>query len=463
MELMPGVLSVTDHNRLAAQFSIVGSMLIKPACVGEVLDLITEDDFVYESMRDIFRCMHELFNNGEAIDPVIVDKRTGSKYTETLVECMRTTPTAANVLEYCKVLKEEAELIRLKDMAARIMEAHDADEARKIYADSMNLAAGRTRWRRMEIRDALGALLDRLHDPDPPKFIRWGLPVLDNNLLVKSNRGKFIVIGAESSVGKTAFALQLAFSMAATGKRVGFYSLETDEETAYDRVFVQRAKIKLRELQKKNVSDQEYRRLSELGDALYKKPELYMEIIECAGASTAEIRTDILIHRFDVVMIDYVQLMRAKGEQRSTIVTNISMELHTLAQELGVIVVGLSQLTPPPGQKYDPNRLNRKEDLRESKQLINDADVIMIMSRTDADNPNFRELVIDKNKDGACGTVQLDFFPEFMRFEPHANTRSEQFRNVMKAVSKAKRDQISFQELDDNEGGDLPFSESETS
>ena len=87
----------------------------------------------------------------------------------------------------------------------------------------------------------------------------------------------------------------------------------------------------------------------------------------------------------------------------------------------------------------------------------------MIMSRTDADTPNCRELVIDKNKDGACGTVQLDFFPEFMRFEPHANTRSEQFRNVMKAVSKAKRDQISFQELDDNEGGDLPFSESETS
>jgi len=443
-----------------AEVAIVGSMLIDDQCVGPVLDAVNERDFRHEAPRRIFQCMHALFDAGKLVDPVTVTNRVGGDCAEYLAEAMKLTPTAANVLEYCKVLKEESDLQKLKDMAQRILDAPTANDAREIFSSSLMMAADRNRWRRMEIRDALNALLDRLNDPAPPKFIRWGLPVLDSNLLVKSNCGKFIVIGAESSVGKTAFALQLAFSMAATGKRVGFYSLETDEETAYDRVFVQRAKIKLRELQKKNVEAQEFRRLTDLGEQLYRSPNLHMEIIECAGATTSEIRTDILIHRFDVVLIDYVQLMRAKGEQRSTIVTNISMELHTIAQELGVMVIGLSQLTQPQGQKYDPYRLNRKEDLRESKQLINDGDVIMIMSRTDKENPNFRELVIDKNKDGPTGTVELDFFPEYMSFEAHAPTRGETYRNVMKAVAKAKKnDQYTFHELSDDEGGENPFEE----
>ena len=452
--------SLTTTQYYDAQVAIVGSMLIDSRCIGPVLNLVSEDDFSIQSLRDIFHCIHSLFDNSSPVDAVIVNKRLGGEYTETIADCMKATPTAANAEEYCRLLKDESDLDRLKAMAEHILSARSADEAREIYTNSLMLAAKGNRWRRMEIRDALNALLDRLADPAPPKFIRWGLPVLDNNLQVKSNHGKFIVIGAESSVGKTAFALQLAFAMAATGRRVGFYSLETDEETAFDRVFVQRAKIKLRELQRKNVADQEYKRLTEFGDSLYKKPEIHMEIIECAGATSAEIRTDILINRFDAVFVDYVQLMHEKGEQRSTIVTNISMELHTIAQELGVILVGLSQLTPPQGVKYDPYRLNRKEDLRESKQLINDGDVIMIMSRTNQEDPNFRELVIDKNKDGPTGTVEMDFHPEYMSFEPHVHSKSEQYRNVLKASAAAKKEQkgqVTFENMGDDEGGELPF------
>lgn len=450
---------LTRPRHFGAQTSILGSMLIDPRCVAEVLERVNEEDFSYDSLREIFACIHRLFNAGETIDPVVVDNRLDRRYTETLADLMRLTPTAANALVYCDVLREEADLMRLRAVAENILSARNADEARKIYADSMQLAARRSRWRRAGIRDALNSLLDRLNDPAQPQFICWGIPVLDANLHVKANCGKFVVIGAESSVGKTAFALQLAFSMAATGKRVGFYSLETDEETAYDRVFVQQAKIKLAELQRKNVTENELRRLVELGDGLSRRGGIEMEIIECAGATASEIRTDVLIHRFDAAIIDYVQLMHAKGDERPQIVTNISMELHTLAQELGILVVGLSQLTPPQGMKYDPYRLNRKESLRESKQLVNDADVIMIMSRTSQEDPNFRELVIDKNKDGPCGTVQLDFHPEYMRFEPHANTRSEQYRNAMAASARARkaREQVSFDELGEGEGGENPF------
>lgn len=445
---------------IQAETAIIGSMLIDPRCIGEVLTLVSEDDFVYDSFRALFTAMKRLYNEGKTIDPIIVNERAGRRHEETMAEAMRITPTAANVLEYCALLREKTELRRLKAMADEINAARTLADAQEAFNRGLLSAAGRSRWKRSNVRDALNKLLDRLSDPAPPRFVRWGMPVLDSRLRIKADRGKFVLIGAESSVGKTAFALQLSFSLAATGRRVGFYSLETDEESAYDRTFVQQAQIKLRDLQDKKISEQELSRLTGIGEMLYKRPELEMEIIESAGATSSELRTDILTHRFDTVLIDYVQLMRAKGDERSAVVANLSMELHTMAQELGVLVIGLSQITPPTGQKYDAWRLVRKEELRESRQLISDADVIMLMSRTRQDDPNFRELLIDKNKDGPLGIIQMDFHPEAMTFVPHQNTKTEQFQNAMKAVAKAKKEaagQVKLTELADDEGGDLPF------
>jgi len=455
-------LTSTNVRLYDAQVAIIGSMLIDPRCVGVVLEQVSEADFSYDSYRRVFQTIHALFDAGEPIDPVTVLHRLGGgqSYEELLRQTMIVTPTACNVASYCEILKDETDLARLKDMAERVSNSGTVEEARKAMLDSLELAAGHRGWHRTELRDALNSLLDRLDDPTPPRFVRWGLPALDNNLQIKSDRGKFVILGAESSVGKTAFALQLAFSMAATGKRVGFYSLETDEESAYDRVFVQRAQIRLRDLRAKKVTDPEIRRLVDLGESLYKKPEIHLDIIDCAGATPARIRTDILIHRYDVVMIDYVQLLECDGRQRSEIVTNVSLQLHTIAMQLGVLILGLSQLTPPQEGKRNPWRLNRKEDLRESKQLINDADVIMIMSRTDEEEPNFRELLIDKNKDGPLGTIQLDFEPEFMRFVPHRPTAGESYRAVIKAAAAARKNNIpgqaTLQELDEAQTGPLP-------
>lgn len=450
-------MDINTLNTYNAQVAIIGSMLIDPRCVGPVLEKVTENDFTYDSMRAIFRGIKHLFSAGESIDPIVVQKYLDPRedLDEFIAEIMRVTPTAAHVEEYCDILRDETDLARLKSVAEKINEAMSVEEARKALLGSLELAAGRSGWSRESVKDALNDLLDRLGDPTPPKFIKWGIPALDNNLQIKADRGSFIILGAESSVGKTAFALQLAFSLALSGKRVGFYSLETDKQTAYDRVFVQRAKIKLRDLRAKNVSDSEIKRLVDLGEYLSKRQTLTMDIIECGGASPGQIRTDILIHRYDVVFIDYVQLMQAAGNERSTIVSNISMQLHTIAQQLGCIVIGLSQLTPP-DPKSSKYRLNRKEDLRESRQLIHDADVIMVMSRTKEDDPNFRELVIDKNKDGPLGNVALDFKPDYMEFVPHQPTPSETYHNVQKACAKADKEKRA-EEKAQTGGGQVKF------
>ena len=127
------------------------------------------------------------------------------------------------------------------------------------------------------------------------------------------------------------------------------------------------------------------------------------------------IRARTLARKFEVIFVDYVQLIDAPGQERWDVVTGISMSLHRMAQQLGVTVVGLSQITPAAkGQKQAPT----KDDLRESRQLKQDADVIMILSpSTDEEDPeNTRILDVAKNKDGRCGKVKLRFEPAYMSF-----------------------------------------------
>lgn len=445
-----------------AQVAVVGSMLIDPRCIGPVLEKVKASDFSYENLRTLFKGMQHLFSRGEPVDPIVLQQLVGAEYADVMADVMRRTPTAANVAAYCNILRDESDLARLKDLAEKINSASTVGEARKALTGSLEYAAGRTGWDREGVHDALNDLLDRLGDPTPPKFITWGIPALDSNLQVKAERGSFIILGAESSVGKTAFALQLAFSLALSGRRVGFYSLETDKQTAYDRVFVQRAKIKLRDLRAKRVSDADVKKLMDIGDYLNSRKNIKLDIIECGGASAAQIRTDILIHRYDVVLVDYVQLLTASGGNRAEIVANISMQLRTIAQQLGCIVIGLSQLTPKSDEKKFA--LRDKEDLRESRQLIHDADVILVMSRTNADEPNFRELVIDKNKDGPLGRIALDFHPEFMEFVPHRPSPGESYDAVRRACAKADREkraeakkaQVTFREMTDDEDNPWP-------
>lgn len=432
-----------------AQVAVVGSMLIDPRCAGVVFSQIREDDFRYNSLRAIYKAIKQLFAEGAPIDPVTVLNRAGREHEDMMRAAMAATPTANNVEAYCKILKDESDLARLKAMAEKVSSLDTAEEARKAVLDALPTAGGRNRWERLEVRDALNRLLDRLTDGTRPSFIKWGIPALDRNLQIKSDRGSFLILGAESSVGKTAFALQMAFSLAWQGKKVCFYSLETDDETAYDRVFVQKTKIKLRDLRDKRISAEEFARLSDLGESLYANKEMLYEIVDVKGGATVdEIRTDALIHRYDAVFIDYVQLLRERGENRAAMVASISMKLHIMAQELGILVVGLSQLTPPQdGGKRTRYRRNTMESLRESRQLIHDADVIMIMNRPDAERENYRELKIDKNKDGPLGYIQLDFQPEYMRFVPHG-AEEKASRQEKRAAMPG---QSTFHEVDDKE------------
>ena len=434
-----------------AQAAVLGSLLLEPEkLTGEIMYRCKSSDFSTPELKRLFMAAQDLFLEDKPIDPVVLVAKVGEAYEPLVRSILVSTPTAANWEEYAAILRNQAMLNRLKTTANAVLDCTDARNAMELISEAAQQETVREGIKAVSIQNGLDNLIKWLGDKIPPKYLTWGIRPLDERLSVDA--GDFIVLGADASVGKTAFALQLAYTMAESGKRVGLFSLETSDKKAYDRMFANLAGIKLGEIKNKRIDAEGVAKLRELRETIRG---IKLDILHAPGASVADIRAATLTKQYDVIFIDYVQIVQHSGNARADIVANISMELHTMAQALGVTVIALSQLTPP-DSKTNRFRQNHKEDLRESRQLINDADVIMIMSRTDKDNENYRELVIDKNKDGPLGVVPLDFVPELMKFLPHQLTRSESYRAVQKACREASRKKPILEELPDGDQLEIP-------
>ena len=393
-----------------AQSAVIGSLLIDPEAVaGAVMRMVGPEDFT-EEYRTVFEAILGVYADGVRIDPVVVLARLGDGYKGFLRQCMDATPTTANAEAHCQVVREQAALERLRDIGLQLAGAVDAGEARKVLEDAQRLMAERQGLRGRPLWSLMSDFYGWITDPTPPAYLPWGLRQLDEGLTAEA--GDFILLGADSSVGKTALAVQLAWAQAAKGKRVGFFSLETNALKLTRRLVAQRARIPMSALKMKTLSDEQLRDLAAFGSATNKVP-LFM--YDAAGCSVAELRAAAAADRLDVLYVDYVQLLSAPGRERWEIVTAISMGLHTMAQQLGVAVVGLSQIT---AANNDRKSKPDKDDLRESKQLKQDADVIIMLGLDDPEDPDsLRWLHITKNKDGPLNSVCLRFDAEHMDFQ----------------------------------------------
>ena len=397
-----------------AQRAVIGSLMIAPElCAGEIFQSAKPELFGDASLRHIFEAARGIWEADRPIDPVTVAAACGTDdYTKIIADCMRATPTAVNHKAWLDICRSSARLNALQVEAMKII-SQDATEgtALEAYERMGELLRGTEDVEDLSLSQLIGDYLDRMADKTPPDYLKWGLPKLDKTLAVSP--GKLVILAADSSVGKTALALQFAYQIASTGKRVGFFSIETDKESLADRLMAEQqvAGIPLPSTKKKALSAEDYRRAGEAG---IRSDSIPLRIIRRADTLPA-IRARTLMRKFDVIFVDYVQLIDAPGQERWDVVTGISMGLHRMAQQLGVTVVGLSQITPAAkGSKQAPT----KDDLRESRQLKQDADVIMILSPStdEKDPPNTRILDVAKNKDGMTGKMKLRFEPQHMTF-----------------------------------------------
>ena len=457
---------MNTENLPRAEGAVLGSLILEPEISGELFHRLAPEDFSDPTLRTMFTAARELWLEKKPVDPVTLLSRTGTEYGDALKAVMDGTPTAANWEEYAGIVSDSAQLRRIQSAAVRIIEARAAGEARDALAAAQALLVDRNRKNSFSWLEMSDSFLTRAAG-EPERFLDWGIPELSEHLKIRPH--SFVVLAAESSVGKTALALQISFAMARGGKRVGFFSLETFQEEATDRMMAQLTGIPLPAIRGHRLGPDAIKRAFDIAQATCETP---FDLIQAAGYTVDEIRAETLARGYEVVFIDYVQLLSAKGESPSEQVRSISMDLHRMTQELGVTVVGLSQVTPPPKNQKGQRAELGKDNLRESHQLIHDAEAILVMDLSDLDDYNSnRVLKIDKNKDGPRGRMILAFDAPRMRFSyvppvedsdiQNARARNEKMdENRKRRQEKERRKrgvegQGSFEDVPDD--GDLPF------
>ena len=437
-----------------AQESVIGALLIDPDySAGLIFQSAKPSHFGETELRHVFEAARQLWNENRQLDAVTILDRAGSEYEQLLRDCMINTPTARNLPAWLEICQDSARLTAMQAEALAIVNADRADDAASAWERMGTMLQDADQGEDMSLGELIGDYCDRMRDKRPVRYLNWGIESLDRDLYVSG--GQFGVIAADSSVGKTALALQFAYHMAADGHRVGFFSLETPKENLEDRLLAQYqvAGIPLPITKRKKLTDEDLRAAGEAG---MRSDQIYLRILR--NYETLErIRAKTIQRRFDVIFIDYVQLIDAPGRERWDIVTNISMGLHRMAQQLGITVIGLSQITPAVKGQKAPT----KDDLRESRQLKQDADFILLLYPDTEEGvpPTARVLEIAKNKDGRCARLRMDFEPEHMTFKYHAKTMPELWSEgrAVKNLQKVKKPKAGeFVELP-GRGDDLPF------
>ncbi len=422
----------------ANQKAVLGSMLIDEKCVALVLSRVAADDFLDTNCRILFLAIRRLYNGNKAVDPVTVLAEVAGEHGEGLYDlvktCMEETPTAANIEQYIPLLREEARVARAQALAMRLMDTKTSTQVRDIVSQLDTLMVDKPGVKFTSMEDGLGRFLDR--QKEKVEYLPWGL--YDLNSRLKLRQGKFGILGGYPSDGKTALALMMAWEQAKT-LRVGFFSLETDDDTIMDRLVARVGLISMGKIKNQALEQEDYDTVAALSSGFISNK---LEIVDAVGMTANDIISYSCYRKYDVIYIDYVQLVRpTSGRNRTEEISGISMALHNGARANRMTVIALSQLTRPErtGGKI---RAPRMRDLRESGQLEQDADAILLLYKENQDDPNSRRVLnLEKNKEGELGTMYLYFDGATQRFSRHMNQEPPPARK------EPENRQMQFEEL----------------
>lgn len=410
-----------------------------------VADMLEEEDFYSHKHRIIYSAMIDLYKRKEPIDILTTSSRLKEKkkieevggrgYLSDLTNTS-VAASPANVKHYAEIVKKKALLRKLIESSHEISqlgynEEEDIDEIldlaeRKI----LSIAKNSLRQSFLNIKEALGEAwerIDRLHKSKGElRGIPTGFPELDSKLAGLQN-SDLIILAARPSMGKTAFALDIARNVACRRNiPVGIFSLEMSAQQLVDRMLAAEAHIDSWKLRTGRLSDEdEFRRLSDAMDSLSKAPifiddEASNNILQMR-AMARRLQSE---HGLGLIIVDYLQLMVPRQKTDSIVqqMTEISRSLKALAKELDVPVLALSQLSRAVESRHD--KRPKLHDLRDSGSIEQDADVVLFIYRDDrykADPDQFdnlAEILIEKHRNGPTGKVELYFNPQKISFSP---------------------------------------------
>lgn len=408
---------VTGDNWLDAQYSVLGSALIDDRVVPQIIAETEEADYS-GGCRNVFLAIKRLFDKGVPVDPVSVNNALGGNYQDFLVQLMEITPTAANVGTYIQICREQSRVAAIRDLAEKLGTVENMADARAMLEKANSYAASTQRERSVTLQQSFTDFGRRMQER--PNYLRWPIQQIQDNLRVRA--GNVVLIAAEPSVGKTAFALQCALHWAKSSN-VGFFSYETDPETLGDRIASHVMSISMDDIQNRKLTDKQWQRYAYLGS---QNADRKLTLEPASGMTVSDIRARIVEKGYQIVVIDYLQLIPSRGSNRYEQVTNISLALHALAQSLNVTVVALSQVS-----RSDDDHTPRNSDLRESGQLEQDADVIIFLKLRNKAKPDGpRRFYVTKYKDGKRFQTNLAFDGDTQTFSWISEVEAKAFDAV---------------------------------
>lgn len=419
-------MAVMADTWLDAQYSVLGSALISPEVVPKVVSETSDRDYTGACLT-VYRVIRKLFLTGTAVDPVSVAGVLGKNYRDFLVQLMEITPTAANIDSYIALCREQARVITVRELARKMTEADTSEKMRKLLEEATGLMVDRPALKIATMSDSLRSFMDR--HTKPANYLTWPVRELDDRIYAEL--GDLIIFGGYPSTGKSAWALQCAWHWAKDYK-VGFFSLETSSEKLFDRQMASVVQLSMDEIKRNDIKPDGWDKVAAMTTDIISRN---LELVPAAGMTPADVRAVTMMRGYQIIFVDYLQLLQGPGENRTAQVTGISIALHTMAQSMGVTVVALSQLSRQgqQGKNVPPDM----SALRESGQIEQDADVVMMLSLADKDNPaGNRELRIRKNKEGTCPNILLAFDGKHQTF---SKAQSDVLGKLVAEGKKAKR------------------------
>lgn len=432
-------MNVLPHDLLAEQ-AVLGSIFLDPDKIHIASEYLTKDSFFKLSHGMLFNIMQDLSDKGDPIDPVSVKSALDSigQFEQVggmafLASLINAVPTSGHIEHYSKVVAEKSRARKvIEDLSQSISSVYDGQkDLNEILSQTeQNLSAISNEQKKgfrtiIDVIDSTQSILDeRSQKIGDVTGISTGFTDFDQ-ITTGLHEDNLIIIAARPAMGKTAFALNIAQNVAKNSdKAVAIFSLEMGAESLVERMLSAEGLIPSYHVRTGNLSESEWRRMISAQERL-ARGKIFID--DTAGIRISEIRSKAkrLAQEnggLGLIVIDYLQLIEGRGrENRQQEVSEISRQLKIIAKELKVPVIALSQLSRGVDQRNDKRPI--LSDLRESGSIEQDADIVAFLyreayyKRDEQEEPdNVTELILEKNRHGSLGTVQLYFLKEYAKF-----------------------------------------------
>lgn len=433
---------IPPHNE-EAERSVLGAGLLSKDAFSDVLEYVEEDDFYNSVNKSIFHVMREMYLAGKPIDIVTVsdelkkqnmlDAVGGRSY---IAELSSIVPSTTNASEYAKIVSEKSSLRALikssESIRGKCYESEDAAQDIMDYAEKsiFSIAQKRQKNDYELLSKVLVTNIDQINDAVKNRGQVIGLTTGFSQLDTVTSglhKSDLVIVAARPAMGKTAFALNIAQNAAVKGgATVMVFSLEMSKEQLGQRLLAMEARVDMENLKKGNLNREDWDRILQAVDVL-SDAKIYID--DNPGVGVFEIKNKCrrmkAEHGLDLVVIDYLQLMRGEGktDSRQQEISALSRYLKLLAREMDCPVIVLSQLSRAPEQR--PNHRPILSDLRESGSIEQDADIVIFLYRDDyynedSDKPGVCEVNLAKHRSGPTGTVELTWVARYTKFADKA-------------------------------------------